>query len=199
MVPRTEYAPFGGKRMQKAAARARSVNAARRMLQACVGRRVMKKVRRDDPRFGDSLHHLSTATTLMEALDNPKLIRNGLSNEGVRLVCERLAGELQRSAEMTLGEEISSLFGDRPSDRGVMLRLGLSGLEPMTLQEAGERVGVTRERVRQKQEQLFTMFERTKPYLPALDRGLKAVEESLSNKVDSIQAMEQRLRVAGIL
>ena len=110
MVPRTEYAPFGGKRMQKAAARARSVNAARRMLQACVGRRVMKKVRRDDPRFGDALHHLSTATTLMEALDNPKLIRNGLSNEGVRLVCERLAGELQRSAEMTLGEEISSLF-----------------------------------------------------------------------------------------
>ena len=35
----------------------------------------------------------------------------------------------------------------------IRLRFGLEGLEPLTLEEVGEKIGVTRERVRQLQEQ----------------------------------------------
>jgi RNA polymerase primary sigma factor len=57
----------------------------------------------------------------------------------------RLMGLLQERAELT------GVLGDLPDNERtvVRLRFGLEGAEPMTLEEIGRRLGVTRERVRQ--------------------------------------------------
>ena len=57
----------------------------------------------------------------------------------------RLMGLLQERAEL------AGVLADLPDNEGVVVRLrfGLDGAEPMTLEEIGRRLGVTRERVRQ--------------------------------------------------
>jgi hypothetical protein len=160
----------------------------------------MGRVRFDDPRFGKALREFSaTANTLAEAFDNPPLIRSSLKGDALKNLATALISRLDEALRMTTGQEIASVCGDTQSDLGAMLRLGLTGLKPMTLQEAGDHVGVSRERVRQKQEKLQEKLEQGKPYTPTLDRGLRAIQELLARGIDNVAEIESELRSAGIL
>ncbi|HEX5493939.1 MAG TPA: sigma factor-like helix-turn-helix DNA-binding protein [Mycobacteriales bacterium] len=54
--------------------------------------------------------------------------------------------------------------------RAMALRIGLTGMPPMTLEEVGRRLGVTRERVRQVMAKHVSLPDCLRPYLPQIDR-----------------------------
>jgi hypothetical protein len=68
---------------------------------------------------------------------------------------------------------------DAPRIEAVSARLGLSGGAPVTLEEAGRQVGLTRERIRQleaKAEEAMGSYA-TRPYIPQLDRAMSLVAD----------------------
>jgi hypothetical protein len=69
----------------------------------------------------------------------------------------------------------------------------------MTLQEAGEIMGVTRERVRQKEAKLEAVISKGKPYTPVLDKALLALGEIVGMDVSELSNTESALRSSGVL
>jgi hypothetical protein len=160
----------------------------------------MKKVRSDDPRFGKAVRSLSkSARTIADALDIPVNIRKELSCDEIRQICHALLEGLVAASQVSIGSEIRSIFGESKSDLGAQFRLGLTGEAPMTLQEAGNRVGVSRERVRQKQEKIDALFSEGRPYTPVLDKGLRIIQDLMANGVDDRVTIEGSLREAAVL
>jgi RNA polymerase primary sigma factor len=68
---------------------------------------------------------------------------------------EKAANPYERLQSKSLVGDVNSVLAQlEPREADIIrLRFGLEGLEPLTLEEVGDKIGVTRERVRQLQEQ----------------------------------------------
>jgi hypothetical protein len=139
-----------------------------------------------DPRFSDLLPALPQATILemLDALtsapDNDAAALSQLS-KAVPELRKRLEQIAALPLEDQLGEFLHALSrfdGARLS--ALVDRLGWGGKPCITLEEAGERLGVTRERMRQLQEKVSGRFGAISfpVFMPALDEALRALAEA---------------------
>jgi len=183
---------------RKTRAWAAALGKARRLLEASLGRKAMRKVTRDDLRFQSLVRSLSaTAPNLLVTVDGdscrPRLTKK------IGAIAQQLCEEIQAARRLTLSEEITAILNARSDNSGVILRLGLLDGEPMTLQEAGEIMGVTRERVRQKEAKLEVAISKGKPYTPVLEKTLLALGEIVGTDVSQLSDVESALRSSGVL
>lgn len=148
-------------------------------------RRWSLDVHATDPRLGKRLVLLrSGARTASEAAE--LLSSDKFDPPDARVKARQIRQflvEANRLRGITLESEfdqiINSLLG--PPSRGtagVMLRLGLGGEYPVTLAEAGERVGLTRERIRQLEVRLIEGIRDSCPWTPVLDKTLKLLAKT---------------------
>ena len=94
-----------------------------------------------------------------------------------------LERELERIAglpiERALSEYLSALSGVTGARLdGLAARLGIAGEPPITLQKAGDQMGVTRERVRQIQKRASNRRPSHPVFMPALDEALELAREN---------------------
>ena len=147
-----------------------------------------------DPRFSDLLPPLPQATLLemIDALtsgpDNNSTTLSQLS-KGVPEVRKRLEEIAVLPLERQLEEFLSALSrfeGERLS--ALVDRLGWGGKPALTLEEAGSRLGITRERMRQLQERVLDRLKAIAfpVFMPALDDALRALAEA--SPIDAISA-----------
>ena len=159
-----------------------------------------EQVSEGDPRFADLMppgrgtvfERLEQLTS--EPQENASL--QGALTSSIHEIEARAAkiGELVlENAAMDFLEGISGLSGRKAE--GIAARLGWSGRAPVTLREAGELMGVTRERVRQIQETVIRRIPEHPIYMPQLD---KAIEELRMNTPLSTADAARLLRSSGI-
>lgn len=138
----------------------------------------------DDPRFGDLLAALWRGSVAELLTMGPPQTRDDL-----RRILPDLRRRLSDLASLPLEEALAGyvegLIGLSSSDAQlevVLARLGLRGDPPTSLQEAGDLVGLTRERVRQLERKAVERRQAAAcpvPYVPQLDAALSRVAEAL--------------------
>ena len=164
-------------RRSPAVARAASVLARRRW---------RHRVHRADPRLGAQLsrlhplaHDASEAGELLtRAVFEPAAARRKLKEirDFVAAADALRRGTLQDE----LDEIVASLVASESGKRVVLTRLGLGGEPPVTLQEAGDSAGVSRERARQLEQSFLKALLQARPvWTPILDRAAAAVADAL--------------------
>ena len=135
-----------------------------------------------DPRLGHRLEALrSGAATAREAAERLETdtFEPGAARRKVRQLQEFLA-DAERLRRVPLEEELdqitdAALDASASGRTAVKLRLGLGGDPPMTLSEAGESVGLTRERVRQLEKRFTETIADSNAWTPVLDKVLKVI------------------------
>lgn len=140
----------------------------------------------DDPRLGTALAALapaaSSARTAAELLVE-RVYTPGEARRTVGAVNRFLAEAdgLQRSPlETELKQTVVALMKDERATKAVLARTGLGGQDPVTLEAAGQPIGVTRERVRQLERKLRDgIGSRAGIWTPTLERTLKRAGELL--------------------
>jgi hypothetical protein len=159
-----------------------------------------------DPRFSDLLSPMPQATVL-EMID---VLTSGPDSNATALSqLSQMVPELRRRLEQItalplesqLGEfmrALSRFEGERL--RALIDRFGWGGKPPITLEEAGERLHITRERVRQLQEKVSNrMAVISFPvFMPALDEALRALAEASPLSVDSAGAFLKKRGISSI-
>lgn len=90
--------------------------------------------------------------------------------------------QVRHIERLNLEDALSDLLGEivaEPKRRNVLARrLGWSGRPPITLEAAGQELGLTRERIRQVQSRVLKRLPNAHPvFLPAVDRALTALAE----------------------
>lgn len=155
-------------------------------------------VRRGDPRLGDRLNSLSrSGETAAAAAD--ELAARRLNPADAALVAQGIydfIAEVDQLGKLTLEEELRDVVRMVVASRHIdtaIDRFGLKGNPPMTLDEAGRRATVTRERVRQVTNKLPERL--AGAYAPTLDRVLERVHELAPAPGQEVFA---RLRAEGL-
>lgn len=149
-----------------------------------------------DPRLGHRLEALrSGAATAREAVERLETdtFEPGAARTKVRQLRELLA-EAERLRRVPLQEELdqiidAALEASASGRTAVKLRLGFGGEPPTTLSEAGESVGLTRERVRQLEKRLTDTIDDSTPWTPVLDKVLKVIAKSAPASADDAQQL----------
>ena len=159
-----------------------------------------------DPRFSDLLPPLPQAT-IFEMMDAftagptfdatiPAQISRALPalrrrlDQIAALPLEGQLSEFLRSLSRLEGERLQTMVD----------RFGWGGAPPITLEQAGERLNITRERVRQLQERvcnrlraiLFPVF------MPALDEALRALVEASPIAIDAANTLLTQKGISGV-
>lgn len=133
----------------------------------------------DDPRLGPLVQRVdpSARTAREAALRVAEQRVTPTEARQVGKALRELDQEAARLRRLPLRDELSSLVAAIvPAEKGqemVADRLGLGGQAAMTLQEAGDRSGVTRERVRQVENRFHQAVNECTPWTPVLDRVLR--------------------------
>ena len=150
-----------------------------------------------DPRFSDIIPPVSYATVL-ELLDNltsgPDADRQAL--EQLTSVLPELRKRTSQIKLLPLEQQLSDFLralsrfeGERLS--AMMDRLGWNGTPAITLEEAGSRLGITRERLRQLQERVTNRLKEISfaAYMPALDDALQLLRDNSPISVNDASAL----------
>jgi hypothetical protein len=114
-------------------------------------------------------------------------------SQTIRRRIEALSEEPLEQALIALLRGLSGAEATRVD--AIAMRLGWTGTEPLTLKECSERLGVTRERVRQIQVAVLKKIPEHEVFMPQLDAALELLEEIAPVSAD--EAMS-RLRQSGI-
>lgn len=152
-----------------------------------------------DPRFSDLLPPLPCATVL-EMLDALTTSPEVDSAPMVQLAANlpELRRRLSKIEELSLEEQLSTFLqalsrfeGERL--RALIDRFGWGGEKSITLEEAGQRLGITRERLRQLQEKVSNRLKALSypVFMPALDRALQALVEASPLRVEAAAKLLQ--------
>lgn len=162
-------------------------------------------LRNDDPRLRTILppalhpHGLRRVVALAEVEDQicPE-VRKAIIETARRIEAMALEDALTDLLQAA-DAEFHSTGRRRPCEQrwleGMALRIGLVGDPPMTLEEVGRHLGVTRERVRQVMAKHISLPNCRRPYLPQVDRTLALLHDLVPCGADELGA---RLRAAGI-
>ncbi len=156
-----------------------------------------------DPRFSDLLPPIPVATVfeMLDLLTGSPEINTAAVKQLAEAIPElrRRLGEIEATL---LEDQLSSLLQvlsrfDGERLRALIDRFGWGGKRPITLEEAGGRLGVTRERLRQLQEKVSNRLKAISfpVYLPALDKALNVLVEVSPLRAD---AAAQLLAARGI-
>jgi hypothetical protein len=152
-----------------------------------------------DPRFSD-LIPLVPHATILEILDN---LTSGPSGDATALRAlgqslPDIKSRIRKIQNEPLENQLEELFralcrfeGDRLC--ALMDRFGWSGSPAVTLEEAGSRLGITRERLRQLQQRVQDRLKAITflPYLPALDNALQALAQASPISIEAASALLQ--------
>lgn len=152
----------------------------------------IKKIRRDDLRLGQLLRAIDiNAKNALEVAD--RLVNGAHVPVNSAATFQQLR-ELQKSvralSKLTLEEEIIGLLIGMGSERDQMIvtrRFGWDGGEGATLQEVGDSLNLTRERVRQVCNRLTRQVKEKTFFAPALDRALRFVSRHIPGTADEIE------------
>ena len=156
-----------------------------------------------DPRFSDLIPPVPFATVL-EIIDN---LTSGPSGDTAALTqlaqalteIKRRLKEIEREPlEVQLEQffrALSRFEGERLA--ALLDRFGWAGSPPVTLEESGARLGITRERLRQLQEKVQDRLKAIAfpPYLPALDKALHTLAQA---SPIGIEAAASLLKSSGV-
>lgn len=153
----------------------------------------LKNIRRDDPRLWQLLRAVDVnAKNAFEVAERLIAGLNVSVNSAATVQQLRdLQKRIRALSRMTLDEEVGELIGDVGSERNRMIiarRFAWDGGEGATLQEVGDSLGITRERVRQVCDRLTKRLEGKLVFTPALDRALKFVSSHLPGAADEIES-----------
>lgn len=155
-----------------------------------------------DPRLGHELVLLepraSNVRQAAEALSGrrytPSEARRTVS--AIREFIRRAEEVRRKPLEDELDEIVASLT-ERPAARlAILARTGLGGAAPLTLEDAGKVVGVTRERVRQIEKRFKEQLDGTEVWTPVLDRALQVVAARVPATAVTLEA---ELKTAGLV
>jgi Sigma-70, region 4 len=159
-------------------------------------------LRNDDPRLRDVLPPALLPTALRRVVDLTELEEE--LPDGVRAEVGRVAALI---SSMTLEAALVDLLRAADAEfhsvgrrrrceerwlEAMALRIGLVGKPPMTLEEVGRRLGVTRERVRQVMAKHMSLPNCRRPYLPQIDRVLELVHDLVPCSAEEVGAILQR-------
>ena len=135
------------------------------------------------------LNHLKSVATRPASLEAPVGDSEG-STFGDLVRDDRATDPYERLQSKTLVSDVNLVL-DRLDPREadiIRLRFGLDGRDPMTLEEVGERIGVTRERVRQLQ---ALAIRKLRKEMTSIERPRTAEE------IQQAELMEEHMRVLG--
>jgi hypothetical protein len=159
-----------------------------------------------DPRFADLIPP-GPHVTIFEMLDN---LTSGPGDDthALELLAEGMP-ELQRRLKQIEGlpleaqledflRALSRFEGERL--RALIDRFGWSGSPAITLEEAGTRLGITRERLRQLQEKVLDRLKAISfpPYLPALDKAMRVLAEAGPLNMDAAASLLKSTGVSAV-
>jgi hypothetical protein len=159
-----------------------------------------------DPRFSDLLPPAPQATVLeiIDALTSgPESDAKALSqlSQAVPELRKRLDEITTLPLEGQLGEFFRALSGFEGERLSALIdRFGWGGKPPITLEEAGERLNITRERVRQLQEKVSNRLGAISfpAFMPALDESLRVLAEASPLGVDSAGALLKQKGISAV-
>jgi hypothetical protein len=150
-----------------------------------------RQISDQDPRFADLLPN--GRGTLYERIDS--LTEKPLEGDRALLELSEAVPALRRRIQeievlpldIALREFLYALTGisDKRFD-ALLARFGWGGNESATLEDAGAMAGVTRERIRQLQQRVLKRLPDHPVFMPSLDRGLDALQQSVP--LDRMQA-----------
>jgi len=158
-----------------------------------------------DPRFSDLIPPAPQATVLEmleAAATDPDY------DQGIIEALAQIMGEVRarlsaieamtlESALMEFARLVSRLEGERFD--ALLKRLGWHGEPPVTLEEAGDILGVTRERIRQLQERMNDRLSAIpfQVYMPKLDAALEALREAAPLSADAAASLLRERGLSG--
>jgi hypothetical protein len=149
-------------------------------------------IKNDDPRFGFEVQSLNgQGENLKQVAEN--IVASPtcpMAPELYVLRLERLHESMRSANRLSLEEELSKLLGFEPKARNreiTLAHLGWGGKAPRTLEEVGHMFGISRERVRQICQGHLDYLEDKRPYMPVLDRTLKAVANAMPRAIGRVE------------
>ena len=159
-----------------------------------------------DPRFSDLFPPLPQAT-MLETID---ALTSGPDSDATALsqlsqALPELRKRLEQIATLRLEGQLTEFLhalsrfeGERL--RALVDRFGWGGKPPITLEEAGERLSITRERVRQLQEKVSNRLGAISfpAFMPALDEALRVLAKAGPLGVDSAGALLKEKGISAV-
>ena len=152
----------------------------------------IKKIRRDDLRLGQLIRAIDI--NAKNALEMAQRLVTGtyvpVNSASTVQHLRELRKSIRLLSKMTLEEEFRALIANVGSERNqqiIVQRFGWDGSEGATLQEVGDSLKLTRERVRQVCNRLTKQLEGKSFFAPALDRALKFVSHHIPESADAIE------------
>lgn len=157
-----------------------------------------EKVSEHDPRFRDLLP--AGRGQLLDRIDIALMSGNPSEIFAISRSLPGLRDKLQEISELCLEDSLSGFLKATSKLEGPRLsalvdRLGWAGNPPTTLEEAGRKIRVTRERVRQLEARTKTKIPTHPVFMPALDKAIAALEAAAPLPVDQANEL---LREQGI-
>ncbi len=153
---------------------------------------------RADPRLGQSLSRLSpTADSVKDAVSRIVESPDVRAIDRITDFIDSLRALTDTSLEDELEQIVSAVLRRPAQVQAVVLRLGLGGAERLTLEQAGQAVGLTRERVRQleaKVKRALKACERV--WAPSLDEAIRALQSVIPS---NLQHVEEALAQTGLV
>lgn len=182
--------------------RAKASPAVKKAAKGLSRKRWATRVSPRDPRVSSILGPLPVeAPTIREAAD--WIAEQEYTPSEARSMVGRLRRaetELDALRHMSLAGELRSVLeavSGKQSDAALVARLGFSGSEPVTLEQAGDLVGLTRERVRQLEKKFRdAVLARGETWTPVLDAAIEVTREALPTTPEELQ---ERLAAAGLI
>lgn len=178
--------------VESSATPSRAVQAAARTL---ARKRWAGLVTADDPRVGSQLRTLDPfAKTAREAAEAIAMARYTPSKAkstaaAIRGFMEQVEALRKLKLETELDQIVGALTGRAAWQAAILARTGLHGTEPMTLEKAGQVIGVTRERVRQLETKFLERVAKCDGiWTPALDRTLQKIAELVPATPSALEA-----------
>jgi hypothetical protein len=151
-----------------------------------------KRIRRDDLRLGQLLRAIDiTAKNALEVADKLITGANVPANSATAVhLLQGLRKSIRALSKMTLEDEIKGLLvgvGSQRNQSIIAQRFGWDGSEGATLQEVGDSLNLTRERVRQVCNRLSKHLEGKTVFSPTLDHALNFVSCHIPDVADEIE------------
>lgn len=161
---------------------ARISPAVRKAARALGRKRWSRQVSPDDPRVAPILGPMSREASTIGEVADWLAEQEYTPGEARSMVAKirRTVRELDALRQLTLSEELLDVLraiSGRHTDPSLVARLGFDGGEPTTLERAGERAGVTRERVRQLEKAFRQRVQDVdRLWLPVLERAVNLAD-----------------------